>query len=81
MSRLKPTNDFVFKEIFGKSKNEDLLKDLLEAILTDIEIEEVHVNKDVSLERKIITEKLGILDIVATVNGEIKAKKETAKKC
>ena len=33
MSRLKPTNDFVFKKIFGETKNKDLLKDLLEAII------------------------------------------------
>ena len=30
MSRLKPTNDFVFKKIFGEVKNKDLLKDLLD---------------------------------------------------
>ena len=68
MSRLKPTNDFVFKKIFGQTKNADLLKDLLESILTDMKINEVEVNKDVSLERKIITDKLGILDVVATLD-------------
>lgn len=72
MNRLKPTNDFVFKKIFGETKNKDLLKDLLEAILTDIKIDDVEVNKDVSLERKIITEKLGILDVVATLNDGTK---------
>ena len=72
MNRLKPTNDFVFKKIFGETKNKDLLKDLLEAILTDIKIDDVEGNKDVSLERKIITEKLGILDVVATLNDGTK---------
>lgn len=72
MSHLKPTNDFIFKKLFGETKNEDLLKDLLESILTDIKINKVKVNKDVSLERKLITEKLGILDLVATVNEGIK---------
>ncbi|MBR3133313.1 MAG: Rpn family recombination-promoting nuclease/putative transposase [Clostridia bacterium] len=65
---LKPTNDFVFKRIFGVQKNSDLLKDLLEAILPDIQIKKVKVNKDVSLERKQIAEKLGILDVIATLN-------------
>lgn len=60
MSRLKPTNDFIFKKIFGQTKNTDLLKDLLESILTDMKINKVEVNRDVSLERKIITDKLGI---------------------
>lgn len=57
MSHLKPTNDFIFKKIFGESKNEDILKDLLSAILTDIKIDTVKVNKDVSLERQALTEK------------------------
>ncbi len=58
MSRLKPINDFIFKKIFGQTKNADLLKDLLESILTDIKIHKVQINKDVSLERKMITDKL-----------------------
>lgn len=72
MSRLKPTNDFIFKKIFGQTKNADLLKDLLESILTDIKIYKVQINKDVSLERKMITDKLGILDVVATLNDDTK---------
>ena len=68
MGKLKPTNDFLFKKLFGERKNADLLKDLLQAILTDIKIKKVQINKDVSLERKLISEKLGILDIVATLN-------------
>ena len=72
MSHLKPTNDFIFKKIFGEAKNEKLLKDLLESILTDIKIEKVEVNKDVSLTRKMITEKLGILDVIATLNDKTK---------
>jgi predicted transposase/invertase (TIGR01784 family) len=72
MGSLKPTNDFIFKKIFGETKNADLLKDLLESILTDIKIDKVEINKDVSLERKMITDKLGILDILATLNNNTK---------
>lgn len=72
MSHLKPTNDFIFKKLFGNSKNENLLKDLLESILTDIKISSIKINKDVSLERQLITDKLGILDIVATLNNNTK---------
>ena len=72
MSHLKPTNDFIFKKIFGNTENTDILKDLLESILTDIQINKVNVNIDVSLERKLITEKLGILDVVATLNDNTK---------
>ena len=76
MERLKPTNDFIFKKLFGETKNADLLKDLLESILTDIKIHKVEINKDVSLERKLITDKLGILDIVATLNDNTKVNVE-----
>lgn len=72
MSILKPTNDFIFKKIFGEPKNAELLKDLLESILTDIKIDKVEINSDVSLERKMITDKLGILDILATLNDNTK---------
>ena len=72
MTRLKPTNDYVFKRIFGQKKNSELLKDLLEAILADIKIDTLEVNQEVSLEREVMTDKLGILDIVATLNSGIK---------
>lgn len=72
MSRLKPTNDFLFKKLFGELRNKNLLKDLLESILTEIKIEKIEINKDVSSERKAITDKLGILDIVATLNDDTK---------
>lgn len=72
MGNLKPTNDFVFKKLFGEEKNVDILKDLIQAILPEMKIAEVVVNKDVSLERKLITDKLGILDVVATLNNNTK---------
>ena len=72
MSNLKPTNDFIFKKIFGEAKNKDLLKDLLEAILPDLNISKVEINKDVTIDRKTLTDKLGILDILATLNDNTK---------
>ena len=61
MENLKPTNDFVFKKIFGEEKNVDILKDLIQAILPDLQIYKIKLNKDVTLERKYLTDKLGIL--------------------
>ena len=72
MSDYKPTNDYIFGRIFGHKKNSDLLKDLLEAILPDIEIKMIELNKQVSLERKLMRDKLGVLDILATLNNDIK---------
>ncbi|MBQ9314824.1 MAG: PD-(D/E)XK nuclease family transposase [Clostridia bacterium] len=60
---LKPTNDFIFKKIFGEPKNKDLLQDLIEGIFSKLQIKNVEVNKDVSLTRKQVIEKLGIEDI------------------
>ena len=51
MSNLKPTNDFVFKKLFGEEKNVDILKDLIQSILPELKIAKVVVNKDVSLGR------------------------------
>ena len=64
---LEVTNDYVFKKIFGKAGNEDILKDLLISIL-DIPIEKIEVMKDVYLDRDLKDNKLGILDIKATLN-------------
>ena len=76
MSKLKPTNDFIFKEIFGKNENVDILKDFLQSILTDIKINKVEINKDVTLERELWTDKYGILDILATLDDDIKVNVE-----
>ena len=76
MSNLKPTNDFLFKKIFGDAKNKDLLKDLLEAILPDLNISKVEINRDVSLDRQVITDKLGILDVLATLNDDTRVNVE-----
>lgn len=59
---LKPSNDLVFKRLFGKVGNERLIKDFLEAIL-DINIEEVALGKDTHLIPENLNEKMGILDV------------------
>ena len=68
MEKLKVTNDFVFKKLFGKQENEELLKDLLEAIIEE-QIEKIEVQKDASLEKTLELNKMGILDIKATLNN------------
>ena len=68
MEKLKVTNDFVFKKLFGKQENEELLKDLLEAIIEE-QIEKIEVQKEASLEKTLELNKMGILDIKATLNN------------
>ncbi|MCI9177913.1 MAG: Rpn family recombination-promoting nuclease/putative transposase [Clostridia bacterium] len=63
------TNDFVFKRVFTKDGNEDLLKDFLTAIL-DIEIKEIEIkNPEMTKENK--EAKLEILDIRAKANNNM----------
>ena len=64
---LQLTNDYIFKRLFSKKGNEDILKDLLEGIL-EIPIEKVEVMQEVELERVDIKDKLGVLDIKAIIN-------------
>lgn len=64
---IKPTNDYIFKRLFSKKGNEDILKDLLEGIL-EIKIDQVEVMQEVELERINIKDKIGIVDIKAIVD-------------
>ncbi len=66
---LKVTNDYIFKSLFSKKGNEDILKDLLEGIL-EIRIEKIEVMQEVELNRVDIKDKLGILDIKAIINED-----------
>ena len=67
MEKLKLTNDFIFKKVFGKKGNESILKDLLEAILK-IKIKKIELQAEVELERELIDDKTGVLDIEATID-------------
>ena len=72
MELLKPTNDYVFKRIFGQKKNSDILKDLLQAILPNWNIKNVEPRQEVQLETDFITDKVCRLDILATLDDGIK---------
>ena len=62
--RLELTNDYVFKRIFAKPKNNQELKEFVEAIL-DIKIKKIEV-KNPEITKNYSDEKLGVLDIRAT---------------
>ena len=68
-TKLKVTNDYIFKKICTKKGNESILKDLLNSIL-EIKIKEIEVMADTNLEKEIETNKLGILDIKAVLDNE-----------
>lgn len=68
----KPTNDYIFKKIFGHKKNKNLLIDLLSAIIPHINITSLKLEQEVSLEKELEKNKLGKLDIIATLNDNTK---------
>ena len=66
--RLELTNDYVFKRIFAKPENNQELKEFVEAIL-DIEIKKIEV-KNPEITKNYADEKLGVLDIRATIDDD-----------
>lgn len=64
---LELTNDYIFKRVFSKKGNEDILKDLLESIL-EIRIEKIETIEEVELAPERIEDRIGVLDLKATVN-------------
>lgn len=67
---LNPKNDYVFKRIFGRVGNEEITKQLLGTILKD-EINQITVDENPILEKDLMDDKLGIIDIHAKINKEI----------
>lgn len=67
--KLPLTSDIVFKRVFSKDGNEDILKDLLEAIL-EMPIKEVAV-KNPELPRDLYDSKAGILDVKVEIDKSI----------
>ena len=66
----KPTNDYVFKRIFGHVGNEIITKGFINSILDD-EIESVNLEGNTILEKDLIDDKVGILDVKAILNNKI----------
>ena len=60
-------SDIIFKEVFSKPGNEDILIDFLEGIL-DLKITKLEVLKDVSLMKEVAENKYGVLDLRATLD-------------
>ena len=68
-TKIPVTNDYIMKKIFSKKGNESILKDFLIAIL-EIPIEKVEVQAEATLEKELLENKLGRLDILAVLNDD-----------
>ena len=66
---LSPKLDVVFQALFGEVGNERITKRFLEAIL-ERKIEEVNLSENIVLRRETESDKLGVLDVLAKIDGE-----------
>ena len=66
----KPKNDVIFKNLFSKVGNEDLLKEFLEEIL-GIKINKIEIQKEVELNKSHTKEKVGRLDLRVKIDENI----------
>ena len=66
---LSPKLDVVFQAIFGEVGSEEITKGFLESIL-DKKIEKIDLSKNPILRREYKEDKLGILDILAELDGK-----------
>ena len=64
---LKVTNDYVFKRIFGKKGNEDITRSFIEAVTSEY-YEDINLEDTPILERDLLENKMGILDVKVVAN-------------
>ena len=67
---LDPKIDYVFKRIFGYVGNEEITKGLISSIIQK-EISNVKLDNNTILEKDLLGDKVGILDIRAKIEGKI----------
>ena len=66
---LKVTNDYVFRRIFGQKGNEDITRGFLIAV-TKVEYNNIDLEDTPILERNLIENKMGILDVKVVASKE-----------
>ena len=66
---LKVTNDYVFRRIFGQKGNEDITRGFLIAV-TKVEYNNIDLEDTPILERDLIENKMGILDVKVVASKE-----------
>ena len=67
---LSPKNDYVFKRVFGQNKNAKYTKNFIGSIM-DEKITSIKLDNDRILERDLMNEKLGIIDLHAVLNENV----------
>lgn len=67
---LNPKIDYVFKRIFGYIGNEEITKELISSIIQK-EISDIKLDNNTILEKDLLDDKVGILDIRAKIEDNI----------
>ena len=67
---LDPKIDYVFKRLFGYEGNEDITKDFITSII-DKDITSLKLDSNPILEKDLLDDKVGILDIKAKIDGNV----------
>ena len=65
---LSPKVDYIFQKLFGEVGSENITTDLLETIL-EKNIKEIDLSEDIVLRREMENDKLGVLDVLAKIEG------------
>ena len=66
---MSPKLDVIFQALFGTAGNEKITKGFLESVLKE-RIDEIDLDKNPILRREFKDDKLGVLDIIAEINGQ-----------
>lgn len=67
---LNPKNDYVFKRIFGHKGNENITKQMLSTII-EKPINTIKLDENTILEKELLEDKVGIVDIHAKIDNKI----------
>lgn len=67
---IRPTSDYVFKSIFGQVGNEKITQKFLSTIIGK-KITSISLDENTMLDKNVLSDKLGILDIKATLNSSV----------
>ena len=70
IKRLPLKSDYVFKRIFGYKGNEEITKNFISCIINE-NIQEIELDTNPILEKDLIDDKIGILDIKAKLDNNI----------
>ena len=65
-----PTNDYIFRRIFGTPGNESITISLLNEIISE-DVTSVDLTNNYQITPENINDKLGILDVKAVVNNNV----------